>query len=305
MRKLIFGSLVCIALFSACKEDHHLVILTNVIPPADTSYMEAAETPQAHNVLFEEFTGAKCPHCPTGHRILDSQVAQHAQGRVNVLALHCNVTGQSQPVPGSKYDFRTNFATSIAVAYYGAFPTSTLPDGGADRAPIGTGGTTNLDYSGWPSAIGARINVDSSPVNLYVSSTFDAASSTATVLVTIKYTKTVASGQNLSIALVEDSLIDLQEDLSVTDTFYVFNNILRDMITQSNGFSGDHILSSSTQISAGTVDARRYTYKVNVGAPTNNSNLVLSPSHCRLVAFVTDNASAVVYQSAQCKLVGP
>src|SRR5690606_35021325 len=119
--------------------------------------------------------------------------------------------------------------------------------------------------------------------------------STATITATITYTAQVLTQQNLSIAIVEDSIIDLTEIPTGEEEHYIFTNVFRGMVPAAP--YGDPLLSTLDVNEPGRVNRRIYTYKVN---PAWNA------SHCRVVAFVhysnTEERKDVI-QSVQTKLV--
>lgn len=300
MRKCLLSLFACILLFASCKENHALVSLTISAPSTDSVYQGSIDTAQTRNVLVEEFTGASCPNCPAGHEILAALKLQYGN-TLHILGIHPHDTlfAQANPQPSAQYDFRTQIGYALDMNVYGGL--NFMPTAGVDRFQY-SGGLL-LDRNLWGAAIASRSTDHSSPVNLTISSTYNPATDTAaTIAATIKYVKTVSPGQNVSIAIVEDSLIDAQDSVSIIIPNYVFNNVFRDMVTSGNPTVGDPLLASHSSIAAGTVNIRTYFYKVNQGTP-NFNNKVHVPQHCRVIAFVTDNATHAVLQSAECPLV--
>src|SRR6185437_8751341 len=111
-------------------------------------------------------------------------------------------------------------------------PKSGIPCGGIDRVPVS--GALTLYSSSWTDAANQRLNtVDS--VNLSVASIYNAADTTATITVLTTYTKDVSTSQNLSVAIVEDSMLDVQEDQSPSgfDNTYMFTDVFRGMVTSA------------------------------------------------------------------------
>ncbi len=222
-------------LFAGCKE--HDTALTLTAPFTDTTYMLSSIPPtDAHQVLVEEFTGQGCPNCPAAHTDLDEQVAANP-GRVNVISYYFYGGPQTVPDRGSVHDLRDSVATNISKSLYG--DVGALPSAGIDRL-LPSGSTSILLFtSSWNADIASQQAISDS-FNLLVASTYNTLDSitTATIVVTVTYTRAVSSSQSLSIALVEDSIIDLQEDnaaASGLDTFYLFTSVFRDMITPITG----------------------------------------------------------------------
>lgn len=260
----------------------------------DTTYVAAVEQPQAHNVLLEEFTGASCSNCPPAHVIINGLKATYGT-QLNVLGINPYNNPQGDPYAGHTYDFRTNAGTSIGQNIYGGI--LGMPEAGIDRVVYN--GNLELTDGVWATAIAARTSVNSG-INLYVTSHYNASAGTDTIAVTIAYTQAVSTPQNLNIAIVEDSLYDMQEDPASStgyDTHYLFNDVFRDLVTSVP--SGDPILPTLTSKEAGRVSKVYYIYKVS-------SSVLFDPKHCKVVAFVTDASTGTidVMQSAQAPFEG-
>jgi len=296
MKRSFLAICSCLLLFAGCKE--HDPALTLSAPFTDTTYMlSSVPTTDVHQVLVEEFTGQGCPNCPTAHTDLDEQVAANP-GRINVISYYFYGGPQTVPDRGSVHDLRDSIATNISNSIYG--DVGALPSAGIDRL-LPTGSTSILLFeSSWNSYI-ANQQAASDSFNLLVTSSYNTVDSvtTATIVVTVTYTQAVSSSQSLSIALVEDSIVDLQEDnaaASGLDTFYLFTSVFRDMITS---IAGQSILPTYSIKEPGRVEQFTYNYSLPKDSPA------IIPAHCRIIAFVTESDNnRPILQSAQCKL-GP
>lgn len=306
MKKIFLPVLGSILLFTACKEkppidfnslktDTSLVVLT-----VDTTYADVVPTAQSRNVLIEDFTGASCSNCPAGHEILNSLSDQYP-GRLNILGLHINNFSQSAPYAGAKYDFRTAEGTDIGTNIYGGI--NQMPIAGIDRALYSN--ALLIDKNSWAGAVTSRM-ATSAGINLEVSSHYDNTNMKDTITVKVTYLQNTSDQQNLSIAIVEDSLKDIQEYPpfssefpSGADTAYIFNDVLRDFVTKPASY-GEVLLAAMAQKEAGRVVVRTYVYNLS-HAP----NQIWFPQNCRIVAFITNGntqQSKEVLQSASCKL---
>jgi len=288
MKKAFITISGCVLLFAGCKEKAPPINFSDAVNK-DTAYL-VSPVPAAdpHNVLAEEFTGQTCPNCPAAH---DELNALAADGRLNILGLYITGMSQTKPPTGALYDFRTAIATQISDNIYLGGPKSGIPCGGIDRVPVSS--SLLLNALTWPDAINQRKTIVDS-LNLSVVSSYKAADSTATITVMVTYVQQISTKQNLSIAIVEDSIIDKQEKPSGTDDAYLFTNVFRDMVTAAP--YGDPILSTQAIKEPGRVNRKIYTYKVN---PT------WKPKHCRVIAFVhysNSEANKDVLQSVQTKL---
>ncbi len=291
MKKIVLLSSAVVLLLASCKETD-LPLIGGSKTLNDTTYVASVETPQAHNVLLEEFTGCSCSNCPAAHDVINSLLTSYGSQLIPI-GIHPKSFPQGDPYPGSVYDFRTDKGTAIGTQIYGGI--AGMPEGGIDRVVYGT--SLQLTKDKWPSAIAARTSV-ASGINLYVSSHYNAAAATDTIAVTIAYTQANSSNQNINVAIVEDSLYDLQEDQNlVVDSNYLYTGVFRDLVTSVP--SGDAILPAVSSKEAGRVVKLYYLYKVS-------TKVLFNPLHCRVVAFVTDASTGAidVLQTTQAPFAG-
>ncbi len=295
MKKILLACSAAAILFitsNGCKEigpNINLSTATATDSPFTVSPVPAA---QAHNVLVEDFSGQHCSNCPSAHTAAEN-AAKTSNGHVNIITYYYNISSQADPIAGSSHDFRDTVAASrIDVQYYNGV--SDLPHGGIDRIP-NSSGSLAIDYTTWPGVISGRLNpVDS--VNLTVTSSWDALAQKATIKATVVYLYPNTFTQNLSVIIVEDSMVDRQSDGIRVDTFYMFTDVFRAMVT--NIPSGDPILPAMTTKAAGQADMRTYTYTPAVMVPA------IDPKHCRVIAFVnsTNGTDQHILQSTQAQL---
>ena len=292
MKKILIVAAAVLA-FASCKETDP------IIKPApamvDTTYVVSPVPAAApHNVLVEDFTGAACSNCPNAAAVITGLEASNP-GRINAMGLFVLDFPQAVPPTGAKYDFRTDAATQIEDQIYGNVFAE--PIGGIDRQGLGSallGSVYQIQYQNWNTDVANRLGIADS-VNLSVSSVYDPGTHTDSIRVVTTYLYRTTAAHALSIAIVEDSFVDIQEQPNTTfDTSYLFNHVLREMAT-SVPF-GDPILPSMATKEAGRVDDRVYVHKMTTQ---------VNPAHCRIIAFITDagNKSTNVYQSVQTKMV--
>lgn len=301
MKNVTLLSVAALLAFSGCKEKAPFISF-NDVKSVDTTYVVAPiPSAEPHNVLFEDFTGATCSNCPGAkENYLDPIIAANPN-RINVVALHVTDFVQTRPVKGAKYDFRDSTATLIEQAIYSAL--YAMPVAGVDRMPFGsatTGSVYQIQKAEWSLHANTRLAVADS-MNLSVTSTFDTTTRMATIKTKVTYLYPTSMVHNISVVLVEDSLVDFQEDGIETDSFYRFDDVFRGMVTTAP--YGDEILPAKTlganypAKEPGRVYERTYSYYVK---PT------LVAKNCRIIAFINKsgtNGGAMVYQSKQTKLM--
>lgn len=258
----------------------------------DTSYVAGVETPQTHNVLLEEFTGCSSTNCPIARDIIDSLQSIYGSHLI-YLDINPNNIPQAQPLLGHTYDFRTITGTAIGNQIYNGI--ESMPEAGVDRVVYNT--ELQITKEKWLSAIAARISLNSG-INLYLESHYNATSGYDTIAVTIAYTQAITTPRNINVAIVEDSLYDLQ--VGPTGEIipnYLYNGVFRDLVTTVP--TGDPILPAVANKEAGRVVKLYYAYKISTA-------VLYEPRHCRVIAFVTDasNGYIDVLQSSQTPFAG-
>ncbi len=303
MRNTILSVACLVFLLTSCEEKPPIINF-GAGTSVDTTYvLDASAIPaaQPHNVLMEEFTGASCTNCPAAHELLNNIENDHP-GRINLLGLYITGPLQTKPPHGAKYDFRDKDATTISADIYGGV--NILPSGGIDRVPVN--GNIRIDKGLWISNFESQL-ATTQPVNVEVAAAFDTASGEGTVVVTLTYTDAVSFDHNLSIAVSESSIIDVQEYPATdpvhpnADEEYDFENVFRGMLTTVP--SGDAILPSITDKEAGRVVVRKYTFALQSLVEDGDDVTVINPKNCKVVAFVTRADDHRVLQSAQTKLM--
>lgn len=238
----------------------------------DTTYVSNVEAPQLKNVLIEEFTGVSCPPCPGGHDVVKSIKAQYPD-RIVVIAYHIFNFPQAEPIHGlSKQDFRTQDATDISNTIYGSI--GSMPNAGIDRMP--KNGVLLQGRAFWPTSVAEQIPKES-PINIKLDRTFMQETNEVELTAKVSFTKSFDKKLSLNVALIEDSIVDAQKNNLKTDTIYVHNYVLRDLVTPVFGTS---FLDAFVTKEAGRVYERKYSFKVDTSWNTRK---------CKIVAFVTTN----------------
>jgi hypothetical protein len=233
MKKILF--LIAGAFALASCEEKGPVIDFGELSTTDTTYKtDVPETPQQHKVLIEEFTGGDCPNCPDAAAIIKTLDTQ-TNFRLVTMGMHVYGIGQSAPVPDlAQYDFRTQDGTDIMNQYYGNL--EGIPLGGVDRVPYNS--KIAIGRGQWPAAINDRL-ATTPDANVHLSSEYTPGTRTALIKVTIAYTQSVTKAQAVSLAIIEDGIVDYQAYPTFIEPNYTFNHVLRDFITNINGITLD------------------------------------------------------------------
>jgi hypothetical protein len=230
-------------------------------------------SPQARNLVLEDFTGIKCGYCPDGHYRAEQIELAHPNRVVQIMVHQGSFSVPSAGQP----DFRTSFGDPLASnAAVGGYPEGTV------NRQLFTDIDNNLAMgrASWAQA-SENIFPELSPVNVGFTSTFDTTSRLLTVNVEIYYTGNSDVSTNfVHVALLQNNIVGWQTDYGTypngNTNNYIHNHVLRHYLT---GQWGDTIYTTT----AGTVFSKTYTYTV----PASYIGIPCVASNCELAVFVT------------------
>ena len=222
-----------------------------------------SQDPMNRTVLLEEYAAINCGNCPAGHALADGLLAQHP---FNMVAVELHGGGLAVPSSGQP-DLRNEWATAL----WSHNNVLSQPRGSVNRIPVN--GQVVMSTSGWMNATNNALALPT-PVNVGVSSTFDANSRVLTIDVELFYTGNSAGGNDhIAVLLKEDHIIGYQQDyVNGAQANYDHKNVLRAYITE---LWGDEV----TTTTAGSFVQRTYSYTVPAGWNIAN---------CDVVAFVSE-----------------
>jgi len=218
------------------------------------------------NAILEEFTGIHCGYCPDGHAIAQS-IIDNNPGRVFTIALHQG--SFASPATGEP-DYRTIFGDPLA----NQTGLTGYPSGTVNRH-LFSGSATALGRGAWSAACD-QIMKEVSPVNIGISSQYEASTRQLTIQVELYYTSNAITTSNfINVALTQDSIYGPQTNGGAGNN-YRHMHMLRHMIT---GQWGDEV----TTTTLGSIVSRTYTYTV----PEAYNNIPAVVENMKVVAFVT------------------
>lgn len=221
--------------------------------------------PQPRTALLEEFTALNCGNCPAAHAVANGLAVQHGEA-LTIIAVH----GGSLANPSAgQPDFRTMDGTAL----WSAFGVNFQPQGMVNRQGLQQAG-------GWSASV-SGVLAQTSPVNIGVSSLYDANAQVLNVMVELYYTAAPdAAEDRIHVALTEDHVIGWQTDyVNGNHAAYDHRHALRDLLTP---VAGDPVLTTTM----GTFVQRSYSLAVDPSWDIGNASIV---------AFVGD-AGGVVHQ---------
>lgn len=293
MRKLLLFSTIAFATsFIACKEKGPAINFGGGNSVSDTTYTKTPDAPVQRKVLIEEFTGAKCTNCPDA-RVQLKALTDANPGRVIVMELHPDDHPLGHPIEGlSKFDFtEPDISDLFKGIFRGYFPAG-IPAAGIDR--VVDGGEILIKRANWSNMVNTRLNA-TSPIKLTLTNTYDAANASGTIKVNVSYTSTVTTKNYISIAVIEDNIVDAQEFPDRIDTFYNFKHVFRKLYTTAGG---TEILGTIPTKEAGRVYEGSYKYALNAA---------WKPENCHIIVWVHNNDanSKEVLQAEQIEVKTP
>lgn len=244
---------------------------------SDTTYVESpVALPENKIVLIEEFTGVRCPNCPQGHDIIAGLKTANP-GKVVSISFH-PINSLGAPYPFSVQDLRSQKSQSL-FDYLGQI--GLQPAAGIDRKLFGGESKILLDKNKWTTYCNQQLNA-TTPVNILLNRLYDSINRELTIVVELHYTAPVSEQNKLTVAITESNIATAQLDGSVIDTNYNHKDVLRDIISDTQG----DVL--TTTLESGRVI--RKVYKKILDA-------LWKPENMHIVAYVHEfQNSKIVYQ---------
>jgi hypothetical protein len=293
-------------LFVACEEEAPYINYMPSSVTTDTTFIDLTKvtTPQAREVLIEDVSGVSCVNCPDAAKII-AQIKSTYPNRVNSITIYPNTPslfGVTKPVNKpdkgfvSKYELRTEAGGQI-IAAFGS--TNALPFGYINRKIFAGTSVRYINKEEWP----GRVNQEKdsvTPVNINLKGKITGESKLKIDLELV-FTKDFEGDYFVTVALLQDSIIDVQEasDTAVGTVYianYVHMHVLRKTIT---AYTGDKLNSASTSIVKGRVIQKSYETPL---IPEVSAGLPYPPFQVKnlsVIAFVHRGGDNVVVQSKE------
>ncbi|KAA5532352.1 Omp28-related outer membrane protein [Taibaiella lutea] len=315
MKKTLLYTAAASMLFAAsCKETLQPIVVGSSSQDTFLTYTEPVEPAEARRIYIEELTGVTCVNCPAGAEELHTLSTVNYPNQLSIIAFHAGTSftapiGDITKQETSKQDFRTTDGDQIWQNVWG--PGDAKPCTVIDRIKGLT--TVNNDanrmYNNgkgtWEPAIEKdKTLYPATPVNMYITSTFNSEKSRYDIVVKVKYTEAVTKASALHVFLSQDSIVDAQllpGEHNVKND-YVFNHVFRKALT--NAVTGKIILPDMATKNAGLV----YEYRTSVTIDPNDAvQKYWNADQMHVTAFVAvaDNSADIhVMQVKDTKLKG-
>jgi hypothetical protein len=307
MRNLFFLFVVLLlGVLVSCEEEAPSINYTPTKVTYETTYVDVntIPAPQPREILVEDISGVRCVNCPDAAVIVKGLKATFP-GRVNSITIYPNTASLNsltlpvnKPDEGfvSKYDLRTDIGGQL-LATLGT-PNS-LPNGYVNRKMYAGKTYRFIDRTEWADKVTSEKD-SVTPVNIEVTTSYDTDGKLNADLV-LKFTSDVSGDYYISLALIQDSIIDVQEttDPNVGATYiadYPHMHVLRKMFTAN---LGDKLNTPTTTLVRGRVIKKRYAVDIINEA----GKAPFDKKHLGIVAFVHRGSDNVVVQSKEFDVV--
>ncbi|HTX89444.1 MAG TPA: Omp28 family outer membrane lipoprotein [Bacteroidales bacterium] len=238
-------------------------------------------------VLLEDYTGQKCPNCPTA-AVTASALQDAYNGRLIVMAVHAGFFADSS----SSGDFTANYKTPAGNDWNDYFEFASYPNGLVDRKPFK--GAVIVGADQWAEAVDSVIILPPE-ASIKITNVYDDPTRHLAITVDTRFLALLAGTYNLTVCILEDSIISPQKnsDPNVGTTpiihDYVFMHMMRGSL---NGTWGDELTSD---IEDTTVTVTK-DYEI-----TLNTKWV--PKNCSVLAFVQNAGTKEIIQAEKKKIL--
>lgn len=254
--KFLYLLAICIGVVyvtNSCKEVDVLTKTYTSVALLDTTFVSSTiETADPKVVVLEEFTGVRCINCAVGHTTAAS-IKSSNPGRVVAIALHSYFL--DEPYPYS-FEELTSEEAQLLSAFIG--PVSSKPSAAINRKLFAGESSKILDLSKWNNKVNDELAI-ASPVNITLSSVFNAADTSTLVTFTAHFTQAVSDPLKFTMMLSESDIETAQlMPTNDVDTFYIHDDVLRDVTTNAEG----DVLGTAA-ITPGRVFIKQYRLKLD------------------------------------------
>ena len=281
-------------------------MIDNDTTPVDTStYVK--------KVLIEDFTGHRCPNCPSAAEEL-AALQNYYGDKVIGIAIHPSSQAFSTPSPLTSssytYDFRTEFGDDIDDVF--ELTTVGLPRGMVNRVGFDTDHQLGKDE--WSSAVQTELAEDpifGITLSSNVSSGNGTISVTAKALTNINLDKTEEiEDYNIVICLTENGIIEWQKDNTAGDIEeYEHNHVLRTILnttfgeSMGNSFVDGDIWEKDYSVDITTLENVNENYSLNTLFMGNGNCKGWDENKMEIVAYIYNSDNYEIVQVEQIHLI--
>jgi len=273
--------LASFALVSCEEEPLPIITEEGVAPLIDTSYVNPSPAAKQDKiVLFEDFSGVRCPTCPNGHKALED-LQKNFPGRVAAVTIHAGQKEFVQAAPfkdPGQQDLNTSWGTAIFTIIN---KPNGIPYGIVDRL-LGTNITSQ-----WESIATQQMNLTTDANAEIKIISYDDATREVRYEVTFEITSDLNEALFFSTAITENGIVGKQEYTQGEFEDSDHTHILRDMPQFAENLNPNNIPATTT----GRVFIKQYVYTLPE---------LWVVEECHMVAFI--HKALDVLQAAEVKI---
>lgn len=231
-------------------------------------------------VLVEDFTGFRCVACPQASETAEN-LQENVYGEQMVIVGIHSVDFFSEPEvdPDHPGYFITDFRTEAGADYENEFGVFGIPTGTINR--VEESGNVLIGFGDWDGKIGELVAIPADVEIKIKEATFYTANQEIEVVVDAILANNISGDYNITLYLVEDSILEGQYDGGDIIEDYVHRHVLRGAL---NGSWGENIFSDPV-----SGDSIRYEGSFTLPSTLGNPgvpNPDIDLSKCEVVAYI-------------------
>ena len=212
-------------------------------------FIPVEDTHTERVVLIEEFTGTRCPNCPTGAERIAALHEYHGNKVIPVSLFPDQPKALTKPWD---VDLRTTVASDIFNQYNkdNALPAAMFNRVSNDGAVLSTSMTL---WSNYVSNILEDENDTYAPADITLTPNYNPETRNLTVQYNCFFTKDINEDVSFQVYILENGIVGTQSTSTAKDNNYVFNHVLRTALngTWGKDFGGGHLVGESVEGTAG------------------------------------------------------
>ena len=290
-KKFKYCLFACILLaFHSCDVIDGNYMNSEVTNPVDTTNV-------VKKLLIEDFTGHRCPNCPSAAAELEALINLY-EDRVIGIAIHPH-SNFSIPNPLSSsqytYDFRTEDGDNIDNVFQ--MTSGGLPVGMVNR--IGFDGNHQLSKDEWGEKV--QTELEKEPVfKINLSSDFTSIS--GNISVEVEALTDLNNSYNIVVCLTENNIIEWQKDNNIDNENYNHKHVLRKMLNSTFGesigdtFNSGDIWTKNFNVNISELENQNENYSLNTSFMGNGNCTGWIEDNIEAIAYVYDNSNYEIVQ---------
>jgi len=265
------------------------LIIQSCCDKIDAPYKEkgtGGDTAQVvKKILLEEFTGHKCPNCPTATKTA-SDLKDISGNQLIVIAIHAGFLAEPESSGNFTYDFTCTEGDELFTHY--GIGTIGTPQGLVNR--MDKSGSQVIAPGDWNATVSALFPV-SQDAQLEISNNYNGTTRVLNTTVETEFFNQVSGPISLCVYITEDSIVSPQKNNDpgigpVGDILdYVHMHVLRGSM---NGTWGENLISGNPVV------GQKYTKSYSITLDN-----AWDDKHCSVVAFVYYELSEEIIQAEE------